>query len=223
MKILIITDSLGCPRVYPEYLPSTQAWPIRLQEKYPNNVVYVSMPGLTTKRLYNEISNYLKAYEVDAVIIQVGIVDCAPRALTQNELKILSRIPIVNRVVRFFVKKYRSKMVSFRKVTYTNVRDFRYYTHAITSCFNNKILFFLPIAPPTKAYEEYNPGVSSNVSCYNSILSENAMLIDVYSGCDSNSIYMEDYHHLNKEGHNLIFNRVSDRIEVILKGLTCVS
>src|SRR5688500_17972440 len=94
-KILIITDSLGLPRAVPEVCSYEQTWPFLL-----NNAGYqihqVSIGGATVSELYRQLE-YHYLFLPDLVIVQSGIVDCAPRALGKFESLLLNKFIVTRK------------------------------------------------------------------------------------------------------------------------------
>lgn len=215
-KTLIITDSLGVPRSYPEKLSDDDIWCYRLQERFGINVRLYTVPALASDRLVEDINLYLKAFQPEVVIIQIGIVDCSPRALTKTEMKIISNIPLVNTLAHKFIRKYRKKIVTKRNITYVSSEDFECNLLKIRELFINSRVFFLPIAPACEHYEEVNPGIESNICKYNAIINKLFNSIDVFKGCEKNDIFMSDLHHLNKLGHDVVYKNIMEKIDGVI-------
>lgn len=92
-RILVITDSLGLPRDYPERCIYSDTWPALLKKD--GHIIHqISIGGATVSELADQLLSYHLSFCPDVVLFQSGIVDCAPRAFTRNEL--------------FFVKKQSS-------------------------------------------------------------------------------------------------------------------
>ena len=96
--ILVIGDSLSLPRNFPEEVNSCDIWPQLLQKKG-INIVQASLGGGTIKDLFLQ-SNYYKAYTPSRVIVQSGIVDCAPRALTYFEKNLIASNRYLSAIAR---------------------------------------------------------------------------------------------------------------------------
>lgn len=113
-KLLIFTDSLGLPREKPEIVEYNQTWVNLLKANF--EILVFSFGGGTVDQMYSQIA-YLKMFNPDFVIVQSGIVDCAPRALKQYELEIIKRSRLLSkifgnkRVVSFLRKKERFRIL----------------------------------------------------------------------------------------------------------------
>ena len=75
-KLLLITDSLGLPRLFPEKTEYEDTYPNLLKKHF--IIMQYSKGGGTIIELYEQ-TGYFKAFEPDVIILQSGIVDCAPR------------------------------------------------------------------------------------------------------------------------------------------------
>ncbi|SFB05580.1 hypothetical protein [Selenomonas ruminantium] len=95
MRVLLITDSLGCPR---HEIDVKYTWTNKILSKYSNKVeVYTyCYPGLSA----DDINiNYVKFLKPDLIVLQVGVADACRRALSRNELFVIRHIPIIKRLV----------------------------------------------------------------------------------------------------------------------------
>ena len=116
MKILILTDSLGLPRFEPEPCFFEETWPILLKEIY-SNIHQVSIGAATSQIILKQV-NYQKAFNPDLVILQVGIVDCAPRFMTRKELDLTYALGIFGKGLRFLFN--RNWIKKLRNISYIN-------------------------------------------------------------------------------------------------------
>lgn len=204
-KILILSDSLALPREKPESCNYADTWPFLLKSKF--DIHQVSIGGATSEDLKNQIF-YHKMFEPDIVIIQVGIVDCAPRFATQFELALLNRIPFFG---KFIIKFLKTKQVrKLRKKTYINLNTFEIIIKNIQDSFNVPV-YFISIINATKDYEKKLPGVTENINRYNDRLkSISKYYIDLKS-FPSQGI-MTDFHHINSYGHSYIYDLIIKEI-----------
>ena len=211
MKILVITDSLGLPREIPEKVEHKQTWVSMLKESH--EVYQLSIGGGVLKDFLKQLV-YLNLFSPDLVIIQLGIVDCAPRALTQFENDFINRFSITRKLAKKYLPKYSSFLRKKRQITYTSIKDFEKGLKLIVKTFNCKILS-IGIVPPSNNYEEYLFGIKNKVNLYNDCLNRvfKKGYIDISSIEDS--MVMTDHIHLNKKGHNYIYQIInkSNRFE----------
>lgn len=211
-KVLIITDSLGLPRSEPERVEDNEVWPHMLANSLDHEVYIFSRGGLSSADIIQELSRNLGSYTPDILILQCGIVDCAPRALTRKELKIVSVLPILGKLINRLIKKYRRVIVTSRKISYTNKNDFGLNIEIIKEAFKNSEIYFVSILPAMNEYEDRNPGIIENIISYNKILENKGDVIFPYNDLDLSIITMSDFHHLNSNGQKTIFNAVFNKV-----------
>lgn len=110
-RILIIGDSICLSRTKPEKVELFDTWPNILNKKNEFELIQLAIGGGTIGTL-SEQAYYYEAYYPDVVIIQSGIVDCVPRALSWLEKEVINS----NRFLSFlsnrfipinFLRKYR--------------------------------------------------------------------------------------------------------------------
>lgn len=204
MRILILTDSLALPRESPENCKYEETWPSIIKNK--GYIVHqVSIGGATSATLLSQI-NYHLSFNPDIVIIQVGIVDCAPRFLKKNELFILKKIPFFGRKI---ISSLNNKVVrKVRNINYVNAKSFKKNIIAIKNLISTKTsqVYFLSIIPASLEYEEKLPNISKNIRLYNQIIYD--ISFNNYISLDSMPIQgiMSDHHHINSVGHEYIAN-----------------
>lgn len=209
-KLLVITDSLGLPRPVPELLLDEDCWSHKLSRLDGFDVYHYMRGGYSTKKLSKELTGYLSGYKPDVILLQIGIVDCAPRALGSLELKLTSKIPVISKWIHFLVKKYRAEIIKRRKITYVPPSKFEKNLTEFKQHFADAHIFAVPIAPANKSYIAHSPGIEKNIVDYNDILQRLFTIVNPYENIDVERIFMVDNHHLNKYGHLVLFDCVSD-------------
>ena len=207
MKILTITDSLGLPRETPEVVGYNETWVYCLNSE--TSTHQLSLGGGLLRDFIKQLE-YLKMFKPDKVIIQLGIVDCAPRALTEEENYFVNKFWILKKMASVYLQYRKKKLRGKRGICYTNEKDFAKGLSIIKKNFKN--VYCISIVKPSLVYEEKIPGVRHNVDLYNDILkktfSEN--YIDI-NGMDVTCI-MSDHHHLNTKGHEYVFDKIKERV-----------
>ena len=208
MKNLILTDSLGLPRHKPEFCSFDDTWPVLLR-KNGRNIHQVSIGAATSQVLLKQVT-YQKAFNPNLVIIQVGIVDCAPRFMSNKELDFTGALGACGRGLRFlFNRKWIKKL---RNISYINEVDFKKNILKIQNDFDCPILA-LGILPASSEYENILPGVTNKINLYNNILEQNfKYFLNTNETLDCNGI-MNDHHHLNKIGHHYLFKKIDEFIQ----------
>lgn len=206
MRILVITDSLSLPRVHDEGVVQwEEGYVNRLRKAFPEtDFIQLAIGGATIEDLYNQL-NYYKVIKPDAVLMQCGIVDCAPRALTRLELQLVKKFHLF-RLINPLTKALRR----MRNIAYTSPRTFETAVKKLTAAFPECPVFAIGILPVRPAYETQVPGILKRVQQYNDILQRHTRFIEM-SDMPLSGI-AGDHHHLNAEGHLFLFQRLSQII-----------
>lgn len=213
-KVLVLTDSLGMPRIKPELIDDEQCWAYRLADRHALDFRFrvVSVPGLDTNQLVALVDDYYQAIDADVVIIQVGIVDCYPRAVKKTELSLLLRMPsFLSRFVHRWVKRNYAKLIARRGIRYVQPAQFATNLQCIRQKFPRSEVFVVPIAPPSAAYVSKNPCIEAAVEQYNATLLasfSNGFLAECYPA-QARNIFLSDNHHLNAMGNDYVFKATS--------------
>ena len=209
-KILFITDSLGLPTLNPEPVLVDESWPYLLTSELLSianssiSFYYHCLHGLTTDAVVDHLQGVLGAYAPDMVIIQVGIVDCYPRALKKNELALLSRLPLLNKIFQRLIKKYYRQLVARRNIHYVDIEKFESNSYRIFNYYKNIEIAVIPIAPPSDAFVVKNPKVLDSISKYNSVLQRvygQFFLGEMYNTKSISDLFLSDNYHLSVVGN----------------------
>jgi lysophospholipase L1-like esterase len=148
----------------------------------------------------------------DIVIIQLGIVDCAPRLFKRDgvERKLINRLPnIIKKYYIDFVKKNRKRK---RNHAWVNSKKFKENIQNYISrsqIIRPKKIIFIEIPIPSSVYLDKNPKAIHSIKKYNSILNELCSKNDI---CDTinpltvkkNIQIYDDGYHPNPMGNNLV-------------------
>lgn len=208
MRILILTDSLGLPRFKPERVTYDEIWPVLIRDnKF--QIETFSVGGWSSFDFLTYIK-YYSAFKPDILIIQVGIVDCAPRFVTKKEKFFIENLPLVGkRLLGYANKKWIRKI---RNITYVNPQEFKNNIDLIIRAFPSLQNTFLIEIVGSKEYEHILPGVNFNISKYNEILKSipNSSFIQY----KKNNILMSDHHHINAHGHILLSKKIKEKLNI---------
>ncbi len=204
-RVLVFSDSLGLPRPKPELVKHDETWIHLLSGNY--DIQQFSIGGAEVSVLATQIE-YAKMFEPDVVIVQSGIVDCAPRALTRNENKFLNKY----KVTRFFLKIILKPRIirvlrKYRNVRYTKQGLFESHVNEFLRAFGTK-LFWIGIVPGNEKYEETVVGITRNINDYNSIIKKNLKLNYIGLEDVEKKHVMSDHVHLSKEGHSYLYAKI---------------
>jgi lysophospholipase L1-like esterase len=205
-KLLIFTDSLSLPRSHPEVVTHPETWPEMLR-KEGFEVCLSAIGGATLKDLEKQLFYFQKDRYFDAVIVQSGIVDCAPRFVKKWELKALQSIPMLGGKILSLLNK--NGVRKARKITYNAPEAFLQSIRTFENSFTCPVVF-LGILPATEAYENTLPGITKNIDTYNQILSSAKHFVSL-NAIPSEGI-MSDHHHLNPKGHQFVKEKVCEKL-----------
>lgn len=159
-RIVILSDSLALPRCEPEVTEVEDTYPYLLKDSF--EVFQFSKGGGVIREL-REQAHYYRQYKPDIVLIQSGIVDCAPRAYSYKEEKLFEYV----RPLRI-IRKLLSKTITTRKLrklrtkTWTCANDFKSECELIVNQFDKAKCYALSILPACDNYENLVPGIKKN-------------------------------------------------------------
>lgn len=219
--ILVITDSLGVPRTAPEVLSDEACWVYRLLDANAGRFRFrlSTVPGLDSSRLLEMARFYHAAMRPDVIVLQVGIVDCYPRALRRGELALVTRLPrLLSRLVHALLRRFHSTLVQVRNIRYVPPERFRHNLQELRALFPAAAFVVVPVAPATQDYRRRNPLVEQSIADYNAILAAEfggGFLAGCYAGEVPEAIVASDNHHLSEHGNRLVQAAVQQALEAM--------
>lgn len=207
-KVLLFTDSLALPRNEPEVVRLEETWPYLLKIEFSNYYFHqVSRGGGTVGDITNQLS-YLKAFDPDIVIIQQGIVDCAPRALSKFEVDVFNNFKTTKYLSYKILKQKSVFLRKWRNITFTSKTKFSSAIDLLIDSYGKEKIDWLGILPGSKAYEQKVPGILKNIAAYNEIIKN--QLGNQYLSMEDfpEDGKMSDLFHLNAVGHKFIYEKL---------------
>ncbi|MGE7991591.1 SGNH/GDSL hydrolase family protein [Pseudomonas sp. NPDC089554] len=213
--ILLLTDSLALGRKQPEALLLDDTWAFLLRSKLPNfEWLQLSLGGATSSDLLAQSEYWLSSRRtVSWLIIQVGIVDCAPRAFSRNEIIQQKALGLFTRFFPRCGKWIFERLRKYRKVSYVKADVFRENVRAFRDVARERDigLLWIPVLG-AKFYERLLPGVTQRITETNDILRQElgASVLDVSL---ADECYMVDGHHLRQETHGYLAHAILKHIE----------
>lgn len=224
IKVVAIGDSLALPGHLIEY---EDTWICKVKKAFPEyDFITLFKRQLTTDILTTSgggidgVDNKplgadcLEFFNPDIVILQLGIVDCAPRLIKENsfEAKVINRMPeALRKVYLKFVKITRKRSVNRAYVTPLKfTANLQNYLERCTSL-NLKKVIVIKICYPDKKMLAQNPDIGQAVEIYNTIFDQFALkyhLVKPIHPLDSRRYDVEifqDGYHPNIRGHELIY------------------
>ena len=208
VRVLVLTDSVSLPRKHQNgVIPFESTYTHKLKQRYKGQAIFYffQMGGATISDLYKQV-NYFKAFQPDILILQVGIVDCAPRAFSRLEMELIRRFHLLR-----FTRPFINFLRKYRGLTYTSKSDFGSYITKLSSDLRVKTMYGISIIAGTAEYEEKLPGVSKRINEFNEILKEKTAYIDISRVLVAGGV-IEDHHHINEIGHQIVFELLSSRL-----------
>jgi lysophospholipase L1-like esterase len=226
LNISLIADSLAMPRIEGgEKILIESTWPELLQDGLRKNFDRVVFSNFSERRrsiktlkkigIYNESIIF---NEPQLIIIQIGIVDAAPRVFSLKEQAILNFRFFPNFIKKIIISKRSQNRNSLQRKNplgkvYTDPDDF----FAILINFMQKIeasyanvpkLILVPILGDLEKMELKSEGFRNNVVRYNNILKKIASKYNFISYLEEignlKLEYCIDNYHLSKKGHSLL-------------------
>ncbi len=211
-QVLLLTDSLGFPRAEPEFVAYEQSYVALLRDAFPQcDIVHQGRGGATIRDLFNHSAYYHGTMKPDLVLIQSGIVDCAPRTLTLVEQQVVTRLPLLSRPLGALVKRYSRQLRRLRGITYTPLPQFEHFIERFEAQFPNAC--WIGILPASPGYEAQVEGITRNVERYNDVLRHRRWIDTTAFTPDD---IMSDFHHLNVRGHRRMADAIAPAIASLL-------
>ncbi len=230
MEILtILGDSLSLRRAENEIFEK-DIYSFLLQEKIKNTIFIINKSQANnTSEIQNSFESFIcniKGAQSRFFVIQLGIVDCAPRLFkkrTKQILDLLSGIPIIRNLSSYYIK-YKSanrlKITKRKLIREVSPKQFDSNIRSIIEKIKNnnpiKKIWLINIAYPGDYLQNRSFGIIEIINEYNAILEkirkDNKTLIDiidVYSFTSSNpSFILPDGHHITVDVHKFIASEI---------------
>lgn len=209
MKIQILSDSLALPREIPQKVYYEETYPAKLSKDY--TVAQYSKGAGTIKELFDQ-TFYYKMFCPDVVILQSGIVDCAPRPFTQFEEHFFTLNFFTKGCKAILKRLTKSWLRTLRKVAWTPPKKFRLYCEQFKKAYPNIPILAIGILPPRAEYEKQAKGISKRIHEYNGILMDvfGENYIDTSDMPDDG--IMSDHHHMTSIGHQFVYDKIAERL-----------
>lgn len=177
---------------------------------------FYTVAGLHSSDLVSSLSIQLGGFDADIVVVQIGIVDCAPKALRENERKVVLRLPgPLRRLIHTFLRRNYARIVRWRDVTYVSEARFRENLEVFREHFRGCRFVVVPIAPPNRGYVIKNPLIERNIVNYNRRLEQvfpEGFAREAFEGADPDVLFASDHHHLSIQGHAAVASAVIARV-----------
>ncbi len=225
-RLVILSDSLSMPRP-DESLLYEETYPYLLQQELGNNVEVINRGKRANtiqeqsldQCVYDDIIFFYPKY----VVIQLGIVDCAPRLFSKRFGKY-----VIGNIKPLFLREFVIKQFSKRRIFFTKhfprqyvpISKFSYWydylLNVVKEFGSTPILVNIARTSPENDRRSY--GFIQHINKYNKIIEEaahryNAILIDMYAVSETSDVLLDDGIHYNKLGSKILAKEIAIAIK----------
>jgi lysophospholipase L1-like esterase len=241
MKVVIFGDSLALPRddvggdacfevTYPFLIDQA------LRKRYGAHAPVLIERGRRLRTIEYVLDDWYEEVELkkpDAVVVHVGIVDCAPRVFLRRERAFVDRIRFtwVKKRLLKFAHDHRPAIIRMRPRVYVPVERFERHVGEVVrkaQAAKLKSLFFVNILAPSNNMENRSPGFQRNVELYNQVLQAQARhsfveIIDinkVLSAIESTENLTVDGIHFSETPHRMLAQELERHLSQLMEKTT---
>lgn len=235
LLLTIYGDSLGMPRSFAGVAcHQTYAELLRQAGKSfgENSEVVVfnrSQGGARINDLFGRFTQdltYISDDKNKILIIQCGIVDCAPRPLPWSLRRLIGMLPTKLRGnIIGFLHEHRAAIQKFVSFRFTAPEQFqKVLGRWLLAAKDFKKIYIINIFPTTQAVGRHSPGLEESIKIFNRIIDQtvknsgldHCVLIDVFGAAEKTgnpgiNFVAEDGHHLTAKGHELIKSLILEK------------
>ncbi len=217
-RLVVLGDSLSMPRI--ECLVSYEdTFAYKISENMTDwEIICRAVRANDTKKQSSKQSIYddLIVFAPDVVILQLGIVDCAPRLFGKKQAFVLSILPkrVKSALVGFFAK-HRLFFTKYLPKVYVNKRDFKQNLNVLfgeISNLNSKVIC-ISIASTSKKNKCRSHGFDENINIYNDALKSKCSefdyyFFDFYTATSNGDFLLDDGIHIDAAGHAYLAKKI---------------
>ncbi len=236
MIVIVVGDSLGCPRSWVGVdLASTYSFQLNRLLGPDAFVANYSVGDNSTDRAVKEpfLRTFVRNSSASYAIIQLGIVDCAPRLLSPVERAIglvASRGPGLRALFDQYIKvksRYRYQLTRVFPKTLVPIDRFEsnYRRLVLEILESNPVekVFAINIAYPGEILRKKSYNILANIQKYNAGIARLAAafpgrleVVDLFAQCAHKPdwVTQDDGHHIHKPAHDWIAAEIAHRINV---------
>jgi len=207
LKILILTGSIGNPRSFPltDATSLDKTYPYLIRDQFPDAIYWqLSFGNITTNELLSQAVGYLHDWNPDIIIIQSGINDCRPEAISSFQKELIKKFSH-----RFFsiIRKiiYNPKFIKWRNLYRVSPKRFKIALIRFRQIFISSRIIFIEINAHDN-YEIARPNVLKRINEFNEII-KNIFpegIIRVKDQLVRQNGYNSDNLHLDAKGHSIV-------------------
>lgn len=221
-RVVVLGDSLSMPRPEKETVVRwEETWPARLEEllrpAFPLvDVIGCGARSMTADRL--DLDEHIDLKDPDAVVMQVGIVDCAPRVFTRRTRALLgSRVvpaPIRERIIAYrSARRAELSAADPLRRVYTRPDVYERALRTARDRCRGRAVVVIPVVVGARLARDV-PAYTANVALYNEILGRvfGDAVIELPAPITAGGPFTSDGIHLVDEGHALVAAAVAARL-----------
>jgi lysophospholipase L1-like esterase len=236
MIVVVVGDSLGCPRPWVGVdLSTTYSFQLNRILGSGAFVANYSVGDNSTDRAVKEpfLRTFIRESGASFAIIQLGIVDCAPRLLSPVERAlgvVAGRVPWLGTLFNEYIKlksRYRYQLTKIFPRELVPIARFKSnYLALVREIVESnpiKTVFAINIAYPGEILRKKSFNILANIQAYNAVIEDLAevyqgrlAVVDLFTQCAHNPdwITQDDGHHIHKPAHDWIAAEIAHRISV---------
>jgi hypothetical protein len=216
-KIVVLGDSLSLER---ETVPKSKTYPELLKKHY--EIINVSK----SSQHLSEI-DLKKLPEADALIFALGVCDSAPRILSLQSKRIISKFPsLIKKIIFYTLSKIGPYKIFFSRKPHqhTPLSEYKKKLSRLIKKYNHVILITIPVVGEIQ--EQKKPGYQYQAILYNQCLynlaekNKNCHLFDAFTLSikkGEKDIYYPDIaNHWNIKGNKLVYEELKKILFPIL-------
>ena len=220
-RALIIADSLALPRGDVGY---EQTWPAMLADRLPSIAWINRAQRLSTTERLNDEGNggadCLDFYKPGLAVLQLGIVDCAPRVLKRSTAAIVYRLPfgLGTRLPAWLERRRGRKAGNCFVPVAAYEANLRAYL-ARAGAQGTRVIA-IAVLPASRLLVSKNAHVADQIAAYNAVLDRLArefehfdVLHPFHGAASPDSLFIDGYH-LNEQGARVVV----DGLEPLVTG-----
>lgn len=229
-NILIIGDSLGCPRPWIGVdLRATYGYQLGHLLGADYFVANYAVGDNSTDRAVKApfVRTFVQGAAASYVIVQLGIVDCAPRLLSTFERAIglvTSKIPVLRPLFNFYVRQKAKHRYTLTRIFPKTLvpkdrfaRNLKTLVGEIQSANPVEQIFFINIAYPGDYLLRKSYNILQNIEQYNRAIAEvvaelgdRGKVVDLFRQTQANPCWIteDDGHHIYKPAHDWIAREI---------------
>ena len=219
-RLVIVTDSLGCPR---EETVVDNTWTDKIIKEFSSGDIYFYTVCKHGQSFSNVPIEYILELDPDIVVIQIGVVDACRRVMGRWLGMLVAHIPIISSAVHKLAHRFHysiTKYVNIHMASKAVVRQ-----KCLRLLNNTKAKFvFIAIAPASSIMNNTVYSFSPDVDDYNNVLKDLAELfsdrvryINPYKEVKcTDDLFIKDGHHLSEYGISLVSRAVKGELNDLL-------